>query len=84
MPLFHQRFIGLSGDAGATKEAARVYQVYYERVERRDLSDYTIDHSAFIYLMDRDGQYRGFFPPGTPADRIVDVIRPLIESARHP
>jgi cytochrome oxidase Cu insertion factor (SCO1/SenC/PrrC family) len=84
MPLFHQRFIGLSGDAGATKEAARAFHVYYERVERTDLSDYTIDHSAFIYLIDRDGQYRGFFPPGTPADRIVDVIRPLIESARSP
>jgi len=30
------------------------------------------------YLIGSDGQYRGFIPPGTPADRMVSVIRPLI------
>jgi hypothetical protein len=25
--------------------------------------------------MDRDGKYLGFFPPGTPAERIAEVMR---------
>jgi cytochrome oxidase Cu insertion factor (SCO1/SenC/PrrC family) len=45
--------------------------------------DYTVDHTAFICLMDRDGNYLGFFPPGTSADRMVEIIRPrLAEPAR--
>src|SRR5438270_129397 len=39
---------------------------------------YTVDHTAFIYLMDRDGNYLGFFPPGTSADRMVEIIRPRL------
>jgi cytochrome oxidase Cu insertion factor (SCO1/SenC/PrrC family) len=34
-----------------------------------------VDHSAFIYLMGRDGEYLGFFPPGTPAERLTEVMR---------
>ncbi|MEA2880528.1 MAG: hypothetical protein QOF14_5724 [Hyphomicrobiales bacterium] len=63
VPMFHPRLIGLSGDAAAIRKAARVYRVYYARVPTRDGSDYTVDHSAFIYLMDREGQYLGFFRP---------------------
>jgi protein SCO1/2 len=74
MPLFHPRFVGLTGDAAAIGEAARAYRVYFERIERSDKSDYTIDHSVFIYLMDRDGRYLGFFPPGTSAERLANVM----------
>ena len=43
--------------------------------------DYTVDHTAFICLMDRDGNYLGFFPPGTSADRMVEIIRPHLHGA---
>jgi protein SCO1/2 len=26
--------------------------------------------------MDRDGKYLGFFPPGTSAEKMVEMIRP--------
>ncbi len=35
---------------------------------------YLIDHTGFIYLMGRSGEYLGFFPPGTTADRMVEII----------
>jgi protein SCO1/2 len=84
MALFHPRFVGLTGDAPAIEAAARAYRVYFKKAEREDKSDYTIDHSAFIYLMGRNGEYRGFFPPGTSSDRMADAIRPLLEDARRP
>jgi cytochrome oxidase Cu insertion factor (SCO1/SenC/PrrC family) len=34
-----------------------------------------IDHSGFIFLVDTGGKYIGFFPPGTSADRMAEVIR---------
>jgi cytochrome oxidase Cu insertion factor (SCO1/SenC/PrrC family) len=78
MPLFHPRFVGLTGDAAAIEAAARTYRVYFAKVERADKADYTVDHSGFIYLIGRDGEYLGFFPPGTPAERLADAIRPIV------
>jgi cytochrome oxidase Cu insertion factor (SCO1/SenC/PrrC family) len=82
MSLFHPRFVGLTGDAIAIQAAAGAYRVYYKKVERDDSSDYTVDHSAFIYLMGRDGEYLGFFPPGTSAERLAETIRPLLTANR--
>jgi protein SCO1/2 len=28
--------------------------------------------------MDRDGNYLGFFPPGTSAEKMVEMIRPYL------
>ena len=84
VPMFHPRLIGLTGRAEAIREAADAYKVYSAKVPTgQDASDYTVDHTAFIYLMDRDGNYLGFFPPGTSAERMVEIIRPrLAEPAR--
>ncbi len=83
VPLFHPRLIGLTGSAEAIRNVADAYKVYYARVPLKDGDDYTVDHTAYIYLMDRDGNYLGFFPPGTSADRMVEIIRPrLAEPAR--
>ncbi|MEP6839628.1 MAG: SCO family protein [Bradyrhizobium sp.] len=85
VPMFHPRLIGLTGSAGAIRKAADAYKVYYAKIDTGKAADgdYTVDHTAFIYLMDRDGNYLGFFPPGTTADRMVEIIRPrLAEPAR--
>ena len=82
VPMFHPRLIGLTGSADAIRKVADAYKVYYARVPQ-DAGDYTVDHTAYIYLMDRDGNYLGFFPPGTSADRMVEIIRPrLVAPAR--
>ncbi|MGY4476993.1 SCO family protein [Bradyrhizobium sp. USDA 3364] len=77
VPMFHPRLIGLTGSADAIRKVADAYKVYYARVPQ-DAGDYTVDHTAYIYLMDRDGNYLGFFPPGTSAERMVEIIRPRL------
>ena len=77
--MFHPRFVGLTGDASAIKEAARAYRTYYAKVDFGK-SDYTVDHSAFIYLMGRNGEYLGFFPPGTSADLLAGTLRPFVNN----
>ena len=81
--LFHPRLIALTGDARSIRRAALAYKVYYAKVSRTG-DDYTVDHSGYIYLMDQAGQYLGFLPPGTPPDRMADVIRPLVQGAHRP
>ena len=76
VPMFHPRLIGLTGSPAAVHAAAEAYRVYFRRVEfEKSEADYTIDHSAFIYLMDGDGKYLGFFPPGTSAEQMVGMIK---------
>jgi cytochrome oxidase Cu insertion factor (SCO1/SenC/PrrC family) len=82
VPMFHPRLIGLTGDAAAINRAAEAYRVFYARVDfEKNREAYTIDHSAFVYLMDRDGKYMGFFPPGSSADQMVEMIRPHLIGA---
>ncbi len=77
VPLFHPRLIGLTGSLSDVAKAADAYRVFYKRVKTGDKpDDYTLDHTAFVYLVDRDGKYLGFFPPGTDAPRLVEMIRP--------
>ena len=73
--MFHPRMMGLTGDAASIRTAADAYKVYYARVPNDAGTDYTVDHTAFIYLMDRHGKYLGFFPPGTAPERIAEIIR---------
>ena len=71
VPMFHPRLIGLTGDAAAIHAAAAAYRAYYAKVPLKG-DDYTVDHSSFIYMVGADGQYLGFFPPGTPPERIAE------------
>lgn len=81
VPLFHPKLLGLTGSVADVGHAADAYRVYYKHVSTGSRpDDYTVDHSAFIYLVDRDGKYLGFFPPGTDAPKIVEMIRPHLGS----
>jgi protein SCO1/2 len=44
----------------------------------QDDGGYTYDHSARIYLMDKDGQYVGFLTYHEPDDSAVAKLRDLI------
>ena len=74
--------IGLTGEAAAIAAAADAYRVYYRRTPTGDSLEYTIDHSAFIYLMGRGGEFLGFFPPGTAPDRMASAMRAQIDGTR--
>ena len=79
--LFHPRMIGLTGTPRQIRQVAASYRVYYAKTEPTRRGDPNVDHTGLTFLIDREGRYRGFFPPGTSADRLTDVIRPLIEGA---
>lgn len=53
---FNPRLVGIGGDAEALAAVAKAYRVYYKKVPTKD-GDYTMDHTAIVYLMDRNGQF---------------------------
>ena len=72
---FHPRLVGLTGSEHDIRTLALAYKVYYAKIGAEHGETYAIDHTGFIYLVDRNGKYLGFFPPGTRADRMVEIIR---------
>jgi cytochrome oxidase Cu insertion factor (SCO1/SenC/PrrC family) len=77
---FHPRLIGLTGTSEQIKAVADSYKAYYAKYLPPDGAVYLIDHTGFVYLMGRAGEYLGFFPPGTSADRMVEIIRQHLAS----
>jgi cytochrome oxidase Cu insertion factor (SCO1/SenC/PrrC family) len=72
---FHPRLIGLTGAPDEIRKVATAYKTYYAKVESADRTDYVVDHTAFIYLVGKQGQYLGFLPPSTTPERLAEVIR---------
>ena len=81
--LFHPRLIGLTGDPRQVQKVASAYKVYSARTEPSNKANPNIDHSGFIFLIDAGGKYLGFFPPGTSAELMIDVIRPQLALLAH-
>jgi protein SCO1/2 len=75
---FHPRFVALRGSERETRRIATAYKVYYEKVKPPGSSTYVIDHTAFIFLLDREGDYVAFFPPGTTVDRMAVMVREVL------
>lgn len=70
---FHPSFIALRGSEEETHRVATSYKVFYEKVAQPH--GYFIDHVPLTFVLDRDGKYVAFFPPGTPAERMAVMVR---------
>lgn len=61
MQNFHPAFVALTGEAAALEALAKAYRVWSERAEGGSDSDYQLNHSSILYLMDRDGRFLAHF-----------------------
>jgi len=74
--LFHPAIIGLTGTEAEVAAAARAFRVYYNKVKTGPEPDaYTMDHSAFVYLMGPDGGFRQLFSPQATPEQMAAAIR---------
>ena len=79
---FHPKIIGLTGTAEQVAAASKGFRVYARKAERPDQPDgYTMDHSAFIYLMDPQGGYATHMSPQQPPEAIAAKIRDQLAQA---
>lgn len=75
---FDPSFKGLRGEKAALDPVVKAYGVFYER---RDLPGsalgYTIDHSGFVYMIDKAGRWRQIVANGTPVADLAADLRAL-------
>lgn len=74
-PFFHPSIVGASGTPAQVAEVARRYGVSYMKQKSVDDRPYTVDHSSFTYLIDREGRLAATLPHGAPPADIVAQIR---------
>jgi protein SCO1/2 len=68
---------GLTGDEQAIADTARAYRAYYKKVPL-DGGGYTMDHTALVYLMDKEGRFVAPFNlKRTPDAAAADLKRYL-------
>jgi protein SCO1/2 len=77
---FSDQIIGLTGTPDEIAQVAREYRVYYAKHPLKD-GDYTMDHSAVIYLMDREGRLAGTLTYGEKHEDAVAKLKRLLASA---
>jgi protein SCO1/2 len=74
---FDPHLRGLTGDRPSIDAATKAYRVYAKKIPLEN-GDYTMDHTAVVYLMDKDGNFVAPFNVGrTPEAEAADLRRYL-------
>ncbi|MEQ1599194.1 MAG: SCO family protein [Methylotenera sp.] len=78
VPSFDKRFIGLWGSLQETAETLGNFKIYYSKVPGKGENDYSIDHSAGMYVFDKLGKVRLYMSYGQKPVDIVSDIKQLL------
>ena len=70
---FDRRIVGLAGSPEATQAMQKGYRVYAKKVPTKD-GDYTMDHTAIVYLMDKRGRFVNAFNIARPPDEAAKEL----------
>jgi protein SCO1/2 len=84
VPAFDASFTGLRGSADTIKQVADAYGVKYKKTPLANSAlGYAVDHSAFVYVIDRTGRLRELFPFGTSREDITSDLRVLLTEGAY-
>jgi len=74
---FDPRIVGVTGDLASVTAAEKAYRVYAKKVPTEG-TDYTMDHTAIVYLMNKEGRFvTPFNMKRRPEDAAADLKRYL-------
>ncbi len=71
------RVYGIAGDPAEVARVLKGYRVYARKVPV-DGGEYTMDHTAAVYLLDSQGRFRGTISYGEQTDSAIAKIKDLI------
>lgn len=75
---FDPRFVGLSGPRPKIDRVLKAYRVFSRKVEGKG-GDYTMDHTAAVYMIDPKGQFVGVIDFQEETSRAMTKIRRLMQ-----
>ena len=77
---FDPSFLGLTGSEAEIAAAAEDIGVFFQKQPGTTVSGYLVDHTASIFVVDRDGNIKLIFKFGTPAEDIAADLKRLLAS----
>jgi protein SCO1/2 len=80
MTSFDPRILALRGTKEQTDEAVKAFAAYYEKVPLEG-GNYTMDHTAGVYLIDAEGEFMGTLDLHEPRENQLQKLRRLAETA---
>lgn len=78
VPAFDPTFIGLTGTPEEVAKVTKDFHVYANAREGKPGEDYTVDHSAQMFALDRQGSMRLVFAPDLPPEAIASDLHILL------
>ncbi len=78
VPAFDPRFLGLYGDLDTTAKVAAAYKVFFAAQRPSASGNYTVDHNAAVYLIDRHGRPRLYVGGGRTVSGMVHDVKLLL------
>ena len=76
---FHPNIIGVTGTKAQIDDITKRYGVVYRKAEGSTAAGYLVDHTSFIFVLDKKGKISEFLPHAVPVDGALAVIRKLIK-----
>ncbi|MBB6355807.1 SCO family protein [Aminobacter aganoensis] len=80
MQSFDQRIVGLTGSEEDIATVGKAYRAYWEKILTDD-GDYTMNHTASIFMMDADGRFIGTIAYEEKADVRLAKLKRLISGS---
>lgn len=77
---FYPGFTGLTGTIEQVKKIKSAYKVYAAKVKQEGTTDYTVDHSSFIYLMDPSDNLQALYKISDTSETITADISVRLKS----
>lgn len=75
---FDESFIGLRPEPAELDKVVKAFHAIAVKMPTADGNDYTIDHSATLYIYDQDARMRLIARPDLPVDKLADDLRRLL------
>lgn len=72
---FDSRIIGLTGSRAQIDAMLRTYKIYASKQPIEGTDDYTMDHSSFLYLMNKENELVQLYRPQQKAGEIATQLK---------
>jgi len=80
---YDKNITGITGDPRAIKAIENEFGILTRKFQGKSAFAYTLEHSVFIYLLDRKGQLRVMYPASASIKSIIKDVELLRKSDRE-